>query len=104
MEKEKIPQIENLGKIRIPNFQEYEIDKKGNVYRNGKLLKQQTNTYGYEWEYAFKYFIELTKQLRHNQRRYFSQRRPEILETCKKLEKEVDAIVAKITDTQIKLF
>lgn len=239
MEKEKIPQIENLGKIRIPNFQEYEIDKKGNVYRNGKLLKQQTNTYGYkhirlsiegrvttclihrlvaitfipnpqgkpcvdhidgdktnnsvenlrwvtviennnnpitrqrvgeskkgdkctfygkrgkdcphskplfqfkngeligyydcidevckkygynhslitrcckhevpiaygyEWEYAFKYFIELTKQLRHNQRRYFSQRRPEILETCKKLEKEVDAIVAKITDTQMKLF
>ena len=49
-------------------------------------------------------FAELVKQMRHNQRRYFAQRRPEILETCKKLEKEVDAIVAKITDTQMKLF
>ena len=60
--------------------------------------------YGYEWEYAFDYFIELTKQLRHNQRRYFAQRRPEILATCKKLESEVDAIVAKITDKQMRLF
>lgn len=104
MEEEKVPQIENLGEISIPDFKEYEIDRKGNVFRNGKLIKQQTNTYGYEWEYAFDYFIELTKQLRHNQRRYFAQRRPEILATCKKLESEVDAIVAKITDKQMRLF
>lgn len=49
-------------------------------------------------------FAELVKQVRHNQRRYFAQRRPEILETCKQLEREVDAIVAKLTDTQMKLF
>lgn len=198
MEEEKAPQIENLEKISIPDFKEYEIDRNGNVFRNGKLMKQQTNTYGYkhihlsiggkvtikennnnpitkeriglsksgencpfygkrgkcclhskplfqfkngeligyfesideackkygydhslitrccqhkvsiaygyEWEYAFDYFIELTKQLRHNQRRYFAQRRPEILATCKKLESEVDAIVAKITDKQMRLF
>ena len=28
-------------------------------------------------------FAELIRQMRHNQRRYFAQRRPEILETCK---------------------
>lgn len=179
MEEEKAPQIENPGKISIPDFKEYEIDRKGNVFRNGKLIKQQTNTYGYkhihlsiglsksgencpfygkrgkcclhskplfqfkngelicyfdsideackkygyshslitrccqhkvsiaygyEWEYAFDYFIELTKQLRHNQRRYFAQRRPEILETCKKLESEVDAVIAKMFDKQLKMF
>lgn len=49
-------------------------------------------------------FAELVKQMRHNQRRYFAQRRPEILETCKRLEHEVDAIVAKITDKQMRLF
>lgn len=49
-------------------------------------------------------FAELIRQMRHNQRRYFAQRRPEILATCKKLESEVDAIVAKITDKQMRLF
>lgn len=49
-------------------------------------------------------FAELVRQMRHNQRRYFAQRRPEILETCKRLEHEVDAIVAKLTDKQMKLF
>lgn len=49
-------------------------------------------------------FAELVKQMRHNQRRYFAQRRPEILETCKRLEHEVDAIVAKLTDKQLSLF
>jgi hypothetical protein len=49
-------------------------------------------------------FAELVKQMRHNQRRYFEQRRPEILETCKRLEHEVDAIVAKLTDKQMYLF
>lgn len=49
-------------------------------------------------------FAELIRQMRHNQRRYFAQRRPEILATCKKLEREVDAIVAKITDKQMRLF
>ena len=49
-------------------------------------------------------FAELIRQMRHNQRRYFAQRRPEILETCKRLEREVDEIVANITDKQMKLF
>ena len=49
-------------------------------------------------------FAELVKQMRHNQRRYFAQRRQEILETCKRLEHEVDAIVSKLTDKQLCLF
>lgn len=49
-------------------------------------------------------FAELVKQMRHNQRRYFAQRKPEILETCKMLETEVDEIIARLTDTQLKLF
>ena len=49
-------------------------------------------------------FADLIRQMRHNQRRYFAQRRPEILATFKKLESEVDAIVAKITDKQMRLF
>ena len=48
-------------------------------------------------------FADLIRQMRHNQRRYFAQRRPEILAPCKKLESEVDAIVAKITDKQMRL-
>jgi hypothetical protein len=49
-------------------------------------------------------FAELVKQMRHNQRRYFAQRRPEILATCKKLESEVDAVIAKLFDKQLRIF
>lgn len=49
-------------------------------------------------------FAELIRQMRHNQRRYFAQRRPEILETCKRLECEVDAVIAKMFDKQLKMF
>lgn len=49
-------------------------------------------------------FAELVKQMRHNQRRYFAQRRPEILETCKKLESEVDAVIEKMFDKQLRIF
>ena len=49
-------------------------------------------------------FAELVKQMRHNQRRYFAQRRPEILATCKKFESEVDAVIAKLFDKQLRIF
>lgn len=68
MEEEKVPQIENPGKITLEEF------------------------------------AELVKQMRHNQRRYFAQRRPEILATCKKLESEVDAVIAKMFDKQLRIF
>lgn len=53
---------------------------------------------------TLKEFAELIKEMRFNQRRYFRLRKPDILETCKKLEKQVDDIVSELTDTQMKLF
>lgn len=53
---------------------------------------------------TFEVFVEMVKQMRHNQRRFENFRKPEIDETRKKLEKEVDDVVAKITDTQKKLW
>lgn len=49
-------------------------------------------------------FAELIRQMRHNQRRYFAQRRPDKLATLESWERKVDAIVAKITDKQMRLF
>ena len=49
-------------------------------------------------------FIDLVKQMRHNQRRFENLRRDEINETRKKLELEVDTIIAKLTDTQLELW
>lgn len=49
-------------------------------------------------------FIDLVKQMRHNQRRFENLRRDEINETRKKLELEVDTIIAKLTDTQLNLW
>ena len=39
-------------------------------------------------------FAELIRQLRSNKRRYFTPRRPEIMETCKRLETEADTNTA----------
>lgn len=49
-------------------------------------------------------FAKLVKEMRFNQKRYFRLRKPDILETCKKLEKQVDDIVSELTDSQMKLF
>ena len=49
-------------------------------------------------------FINLVKQMRHNQRRFENLRRPEINETRLKLETQVDEIIGKLTDTQLELW
>ena len=49
-------------------------------------------------------FIDLVKQMRHNQRRFENLRKEEINETRKKLELEIDTIIAKLTDTQLELW
>lgn len=49
-------------------------------------------------------FVEMVKQMRHNQRRFENTRKPEINETRKKWESDVDAVIAKLTDTQMKLW
>lgn len=50
------------------------------------------------------YMVERVKQMRHNQRRYQRTGKPEILETLEPLEKEVDTLITKLTDTQLQLW
>lgn len=49
-------------------------------------------------------FAELVRQMRHNQKRYFQFRKPEILETCKMYERTVDRVIEKMNEKQMKLF
>lgn len=47
---------------------------------------------------------EMVKQMRHNQRRCQRNPTPEKLATLESWERKVDAVVAILTDTQMKLF
>ena len=53
---------------------------------------------------TFAEFVEMVKQMRHNQRRFANNPKPEINETRIKCEKEVDLVIIQMTDTQIKLW
>lgn len=53
---------------------------------------------------TFEQFVELVKEMRHQQRRYFALRKPETLERSKELEREVDKAIEKIEDKQMSLF
>lgn len=55
-------------------------------------------------EITAKELAEMVKQMRHNQRRCKHNLTPEKLATLERWEKEVDAVVAVLTDTQMKLF
>ena len=46
----------------------------------------------------------MVKQMRHNQRRCQRNPTPEKLATLERWEKQVDAVVAVLTDTQMKLW
>lgn len=47
---------------------------------------------------------EMVKQMRHNQRRCQRNPTPEKLATLESWERRVDAVIAVLTDTQMKLF
>lgn len=49
-------------------------------------------------------FAEMVKQMRHNQRRCQRNPTPEKLATLESWERWVDAVVAVVTDTQLKLW
>lgn len=53
---------------------------------------------------AFDEFVDKVKQMRHNQRRFERLQKPEINATRLSLESEVDALIAKLTDNQLKLW
>mgnify|MGYP005962429409 CR=1 FL=1 len=49
-------------------------------------------------------FAEMVKQMRHNQRRCQRNPTPEKLATLESWERRVDAVIAVVTDTQLKLW
>lgn len=49
-------------------------------------------------------FAEMVKQMRHNQRRCQRNPTPEKLATLESWERRVDAVVAVVTDTHLKLW
>lgn len=49
-------------------------------------------------------FVELVRQMRYNQRRYFNTRNPDVLKISKELERKVDSLIARAYDTQTSLF
>ena len=46
----------------------------------------------------------MVADMRHQQRRYFALRRPEILSAAEELERRVDEEIARLTDKQLSLF
>ena len=55
-------------------------------------------------EITLEVFAEKVKQMRHYQKRYFATRDKTIMQESKKLEAEVDSLINRIFDRQMKLF
>lgn len=49
-------------------------------------------------------YVRFVAQVRHAQRRFFQFRKPDLLETSRRLERELDALNAQLLDPQPKLF
>lgn len=49
-------------------------------------------------------YVRFVAAMRHNQRRYFATRNGNVLELSKRLERELDALNARLLDLQPKLF
>lgn len=49
-------------------------------------------------------YVKFVATMRHNQRRYFATRNPEVLELSKQMEKELDELNAHLLDPTPKLF
>ena len=55
-------------------------------------------------EITLDYLADITKQMRHQQRRYFATRSKDVLAESKRLEALVDAVIGRLYDKQMKLF
>ena len=49
-------------------------------------------------------YVRFVATMRHNQRRFFATRNPDVLELSKRMEKELDALNAHLLDPTPKLF
>lgn len=73
---------------------------------NGKIYPEERyscETGNFE-KLTFEEFVSLVADMRHQQRRYFALRRPEILSAAEELERRVDEEIARLTDKQLSLF
>ena len=52
----------------------------------------------------FKEYVTFVATMRHNQRRYFATRNPQVLELSKSMENELDALNAHLLEPQPRLF
>lgn len=55
-------------------------------------------------EITLDFLADMVERMRHQQRRYFATRSPEVLQEAKRLEAQVDAVIAKMHDKQMTLF
>lgn len=74
--------------------------------KDDKMYNEETKDRenGNQAKLTFEEFVELVKEMRHQQRRYFALRKPETLERSKELEREVDKAIERIEDKQMSLF
>lgn len=49
-------------------------------------------------------YIRFVATMRHNQRRYFATRNPQVLELSKRMEKDLDALNDQLLNPTLKLF
>lgn len=74
-----------------------------NQYPSGTICPQIENLEKITPEQAAEY-VRFVALLRDNQRQFFQFRNPEILETCKRLEKQLDVLNKRLLDPMPKLF
>lgn len=72
-------------------------------YTGGEICPQIGNLAKITPEQAAQY-VRFVAELRHQQRRFFTYRTPGILETCKRMESELDKLNAYLLDPTPKLF
>ena len=73
------------------------------LYMDGLKAPQIKNLAKITTESAAEY-VRFVAHVRHMQRRYFTFRKPEILDECRRLEKELDALNAHLLDPTPRLF
>ena len=73
------------------------------LYQDGTKCPQIENLQKITPEQAIEY-VRFVAELRHNQRRYFATRKPDALELSKRMERELDALNARLLDSTPKLF
>ena len=74
------------------------------LYMETNMEEKKTQNNANFVEITLEEFADKVKQMRHYQRRYFATRDKTIMQESKKLEAEIDSIINKIFDRQMKLF